>query len=72
MRWCACRFPAACASAPLDRDVLLNQSRVIGALTPLGASVSSSNAKDVVRYMTDCERRLGYERPRFRSVTHMG
>lgn len=22
--------------------------------------------------MTDCERRLGYERPRFRSVTHMG
>lgn len=64
--------PGGVRERALDRDVLLNQSRVIGALAPLGANVSSSNAKDVVRYMTDCERRLGYERPRFRSVTHMG
>ena len=30
----------------LDRDVLLNQSRIISALAPLGANVSSTNAKD--------------------------
>lgn len=56
----------------LDRDVLLNQSRIISALAPLGANISSTNAKDVVRYLTDCERRLGGERPRARSVTHLG
>ena len=43
----------------LDRDVLLNQTRIIGALAPLGANISSTNSKDVVRYLTDCERRLG-------------
>lgn len=63
----------ACDLVDVDTgDVLLNQSRVIGALAPLGANVSSANAKDIVRYMTDCERRLGYARPRYRSVTHMG
>lgn len=56
----------------LDRDVLLNQTRIIGALAPLGANISSTNSKDVVRYLTDCERRLGGERPRARSVTHLG
>lgn len=64
--------PGGVRERALDRDVLLNQSRVIGALAPLGANVPSSNAKDVVRYLTDCERRLGYARPRYRSVTHMG
>ena len=56
----------------LDRDVLLNQSRIIGALAPLGANVSSTNAKDIVRYLTDCERRCAGGRPRMRSVTHLG
>ncbi len=56
----------------LDRDVLLNQSRIIGALAPLGANISSTNAKDVVRYLTDCERRRAGERPRMWSVTHLG
>lgn len=56
----------------LDRDVLLNQSRIIGALTPLGANVSSTNAKDIVRYLTDCERRCAGSRPRARSVVHLG
>ena len=64
--------PGGVRERALDRDVLLNQSRVIGALAPLGANVSSANAKDVVRYLTDCERRLGFARPRYRSVTHMG
>lgn len=56
----------------LDRDVLLNQSRIIGALAPLGANVSSTNAKDIVRYLTDCERRCAGSHPRARSVTHLG
>ena len=56
----------------LDRDVVLNQARVIGALAPMGANVSSANAKEVVRYLTDCERRLGAERPHLRSVSHLG
>ena len=64
--------PGGVRERALDRDVLLNQSRVISALAPLGANVSSSNAKEVVRYLTDCERRMGWARPRLRSVTHMG
>ena len=56
----------------LDRGVLLNQTRIIGALAPLGANVSSTNAKDIVRYLTDCERRCAGTRPRARSVVHLG
>ena len=47
----------------LDRDVLLNQTRIIGALAPLGANISSTNSKDVVRYLTDCERRCAGHGP---------
>ncbi|MDN0055551.1 phage NrS-1 polymerase family protein [Collinsella ihumii] len=64
--------PAGVRERALDREALLNQSRIVGALAPMGANVSSTNAKDVVRYLTDCERRLGAKRPRRRSVTHLG
>ena len=64
--------PGGVRERALDREVLLNQSKVIGALAPLGANVSSSNAKDVVRYLTDVERRYGWARPRARSVVHLG
>lgn len=64
--------PGGVRERALDREVLLNQSRIIGALAPLGANVSSANAKDIVRYLTDCERRFGWERPRHRSVVHLG
>lgn len=64
--------PGGVRERALDREVLLNQSKVIGALAPLGANVSSANAKDVVRYLTDVERRFGWARPRARSVTHLG
>lgn len=64
--------PGGVRERALDRDVVLNQSRIISALAPLGANVSSSNAKEIVRYLTDCERRTGWARPRLRSVTHMG
>ncbi len=56
----------------MDRDVLLNQNRAISALAPMGANVSSSNCKEVVRYLTDCERRLGDIRPAAWSVRHLG
>lgn len=64
--------PGGTRERALDREVLLNQSKVIGALAPLGANVSSANAKDVVRYLTDVERRYGWARPRARSVVHLG
>lgn len=64
--------PGGVRDRALDREVLLNQSRIIGALAPLGANVSSANAKDIVRYLTDCERRFGWERLRYRSVVHLG
>ena len=64
--------PGGVRERALDREVLLNQSKVIGALAPLGANVSSANAKDVVRYLTDVERRFGWARPRARSVVHLG
>lgn len=56
----------------LDRDVLLAQNKIISALAPMGANVSSTNTKDVVRYLTDVERRCGWARPRSHSVTHLG
>ncbi len=56
----------------VGRDVLMNQARIIGALGPMGVCVSSENAKELVRYLTDCERRLCDVRPRCRSVTHLG
>ena len=65
-------IPGVVRERALDREVLLNQSKVIGALTPLRANVSSANAKDVVRYLTDVERRFGWARPRARSVVHLG
>ena len=57
----------------LVRDVLLNQSRIISALGPLGANISSTNAKDVVT-VSHRLRAQGSdgERPRARSVTHLG
>jgi hypothetical protein len=55
-----------------DRDVLLNQSKVIGCLAPMGATCRVPNCKDVIRYLTDCEKRLGRRRPRVESVTHLG
>lgn len=64
--------PGGVRERALDRDVLLNQSKVIGALAPMGANVSSSNAKEIVRYLTDVERRYGWARPRERSVIHLG
>ncbi len=56
----------------LDRDILLSQNRIVAALAPLGANVSTANAKDVVCYLTDCERKLGSRRRRCRSVQHLG
>lgn len=64
--------PGGVRERAMDRGTLLNQSKVIGALAPMGANVSSSNCKDVVRYLTDCERRLVRVRPRMRSVRHLG
>lgn len=64
--------PAGVRERALDREGVLSQNRIVGALAPLGANVSSSNAKDIVRYLTDCERAYGAARPRERSVTHLG
>jgi hypothetical protein len=66
------RVPGGVRERAVGRDVLLNQSKVIGVLAPLGANVSSSNCKEVIRYLTDCEKRFGWMRPRLESVTHLG
>jgi hypothetical protein len=66
------RVPGGVRERAVGRDVLLNQSKVIGVLAPLGANVSSSNCKEVIRYLTDCEKRYGWRRPRLESVTHLG
>ena len=66
------RVPGGVRERAVGRDVLLNQSKVIGVLAPLGANVSSSNCKEVIRYLTDCEKRFGWMRPRRESVTHLG
>ena len=56
----------------IGRDLLMNQAKIIGVLGPMGVNVSSENARELVRYLTDCERRLCDVRPRCRSVTHLG
>lgn len=56
----------------LPREALLNQSKVIGALAPMGANVSSANCRDVIRYLSACEDALCGVRPCFESTTHLG
>lgn len=55
----------------LDRDTLLSNTKIVPALAPLGANVSTSNSRDVVSYVTQCD---GYftERDVYESVTRMG
>ena len=56
----------------VDREAVMSQNRVVATLSRMGANVTTANAKEVVRYLTDCERRLESPRPRVRSVTHLG
>ena len=56
----------------MERDDLLNANRIVGALAPLGAAVSTVNAKDVVRYLTECENVFGRVRPQCQSTRHLG
>lgn len=55
----------------LDRDTLLSNTKIVPALAPLGANVSTSNARDVISYVTECDGaftgRITYE-----SVARMG
>lgn len=55
----------------LDRDTLLSNTKIVPALAPLGANVSTSNARDVVSYVTQCD---GYftDRKTYESVSRMG
>lgn len=55
----------------LDRDTLLSNTKIVTALAPLGANVSTSNARDVVSYVTLCD---GFftDRDTYESVTRMG
>lgn len=55
----------------LDRDTLLSNTKIVPALAPLGANVSSSNARDVVSYVTECDGTFT-DRPTYESVARMG
>ncbi len=55
-----------------DRGVLLSQNRIVTALAPMGVNISTANAKDIVCYLTDCDRRLGDLWPKRASVRHLG
>ena len=56
----------------LDRDVLLNQSRIISALARWVPTSRARTPRTSYGISPTCERRLGGERPRARSVTHLG
>lgn len=56
----------------LDRDTLLSNTKIVPAIAPLGANVSTSNARDVVSYLTDCDGAFARERPSYESVARMG
>lgn len=56
----------------LDRDTLLSNTKIVAAIAPLGANVSTSNARDVVSYLTDCDGAFARERPSYESVARMG
>ncbi len=64
--------PGGVRELSMERDDLLNANRIVGALAPLGAAVSTVNAKDVVRYLTECENVFGRVRPRCQSTRHLG
>ena len=55
----------------LDRCDLLSEDRIVGALAPLGANISSENARLVVRWITDvCN--AGGDAPIALASTHLG
>ena len=56
----------------MDRDAILSSNRIVGALAPLGAAVSTANAKEVVRYLTEAEMAYWHVRPRRESARHLG
>lgn len=56
----------------LDRDTLLSNTKIVAAIAPLGANVSTSNARDVVSYLTDCDGAFASDRPSYESVARMG
>lgn len=55
----------------LDRDTLLSNTKIVAALAPLGANISTSNARDVVSYVTECDGAFA-DRATFESVSRMG
>lgn len=55
----------------LDRDTLLSSTKIVPALAPLGANVSTSNAGDVVSYVTECDGAV-VSRTTYESVARMG
>lgn len=56
----------------LDRDTLLSNTKIVAAIAPLGANISTSNARDVVSYLTDCDGAFASVRPSYESVSRMG
>lgn len=55
----------------LGRDTLLSNTKIVAALAPLGANISTSNARDVVSYVTECDGAFT-DRATFESVARMG
>ena len=56
----------------LDRDTLLSNTKIVAAIAPLGANISTSNARDVVSYLTDCDGAFAHLRPSYESSSRMG
>lgn len=57
----------------LDREVLFNHTKIVDALSPLRAVVSSANARGIVEYLTQCDgAKWAANRPCYQSVSRMG
>ena len=56
----------------VERESLFSNARIVPLLAPLGANVSSDNAKSVVAYLTECDARGSGDRDVLSTSSRMG
>lgn len=56
----------------IERSKLSSSTEIVKALSPLGATISSANSRDVVAFLTDMENAFSGSRKQITCVSHLG
>ncbi|MDO4538394.1 MAG: DUF927 domain-containing protein [Coriobacteriales bacterium] len=66
------RIGGRCVEAVADRAELFSATKIVGLLAPLGANVSSTNAREIVQFMTCRDAAVGQSLPVVEGTSHLG